>query len=138
MDRGSVEAALSSQMQKELSFNWVDDSTVIVYFGSPLTVETDLALRFDSDMRSSQGLGLYQAINLNYRTAGYLRLTQHLPANDATDVDPSAAIVAAFNRPVVPLGGDSAVLPEAFSLEPAAGRVNGSIPALISSTPNRP
>ncbi len=37
MDRASVEFALASQMQQELTFTWVDDTTVIVYFNEELS-----------------------------------------------------------------------------------------------------
>jgi hypothetical protein len=57
---------------------------------------------------------------LTYQTAGILGITQQLPEPEAKAVDPSSAIVASFNRPVVPLGADPASLQPAFSLEPAA------------------
>ena len=49
-----------------------------------------------------------------------MRLAQKLPAPDAVEVAPGAAIIASFNQPVVPLGADPASLPQAFSLEPSA------------------
>jgi uncharacterized protein YfaS (alpha-2-macroglobulin family) len=119
MDRASVEAALSSQIQQPLQFNWVDDSTVIVYLGAPLEPETQLVLELSDAARSAQGKPLLQPISLKYKTAGYLRLVQSLPEPEAVDVDPSAPIVAAFNRPIVPLGADPAAQPAAFTLEPA-------------------
>jgi hypothetical protein len=120
MDRASVESALTSQMQQPLQFNWVDDSTVIVYLGVPLEPDTQLILSLGDTARSAQGKPLLQPVSLTYQTAGYLRLAQSLPEPSAVEVDPSAVVVAGFNRPVVPLGADPASLPAAFTLEPAA------------------
>lgn len=119
MDRGSVEAALTSQLQQEITFTWIDDTTVVLYLSAPLEPESELTFGLDSGVRSAQGMGMKQPINLNYQTASYLRLTQILPEEDASEIDPSSAILAAFNRPVVPLGADQATLPPAFTLDPA-------------------
>ncbi len=64
-------------------------------------------------------MALLQPIELSYTTIDYLNLVQELPAVDASDVDPTSAIVASFNQPVVPLGADSAELPVGFSLSPS-------------------
>lgn len=120
MDRSSVEAALRSQLQQQLTFSWTDDSTVVVYLSKSLTPETELAINLGSDVHSAQGTPLMQPISLSYRAAGYLRLSQILPEKNSVDIDPSSAIVTAFNRPIVPLGSDPASLPSAFTLEPVA------------------
>ncbi len=131
MDHASVEAALTSQMKQELTFNWLDDTSVVVYLSKSLAPETALAFSLDTKIRSRQGLSLTQPISLNYRTAGYLRLVQALPEKGSVEVDPSSAIVAAFNRPVVPLGADPATLPAGFSLDPV---IQGSGKWLNTST----
>ncbi len=120
MDHASVEAALTSQMKQELTFNWVDDTTVIVYLDKQLSPETALAFDLGAGVRSRQGLSLTQPISLNFRTAGYLHLAQYLPEKGASEVDPSAAVLAAFNRPVTALGADPATLPPGFTLDPPA------------------
>jgi uncharacterized protein YfaS (alpha-2-macroglobulin family) len=120
MDRASVEAALSSQLEQELTFTWTDDSTVVIYLSQALQPDSALTLGLDTGVRSAQGQAMLQPVSLRYQTAGYLRLVQNLPETGALDVDPTSAIVAGFNRPVVPLGADPAALPAAFSLEPAA------------------
>ena len=120
MDRNSVEAALRSQLEQELTFTWSDNSTVTIFMSSGLSPETELSLSLGDEVLSSQGKSLMQPISLNYRTANYLRLLQVLPEKDSVDIDPTSAIVAAFNQPVVPLGADSNTLPPAFTLEPAA------------------
>jgi hypothetical protein len=59
-------------------------------------------------------------LSLSYTTGDYLRLVQNLPDHNARDVNPTSAIVAAFNQPVVALGADPASLPAAFTLSPTA------------------
>ena len=118
MDQASVESALTSQFNQEITFTWIDDRTVVLYLSHPLAADTNLVL--GADIRSAQGLKLSQDINLEYRLAGPLRLAQSLPGKDLVEVDPSAAVVTSFNRPVVPLGAEQDTLPAAFALEPAA------------------
>ncbi|MBN1147462.1 MAG: Ig-like domain-containing protein [Anaerolineales bacterium] len=120
MDRASVEQALSIQFEQGVTFTWIDDATVVLYLSAPLEPESELALDLSSGMRSAQGNSLVQPISLKYQAASYLRLVQSLPEAEAAEVDPSAAIVAAFNRPVIPLGADLLSQPAAFALEPAA------------------
>jgi uncharacterized protein YfaS (alpha-2-macroglobulin family) len=120
MDRSSVEAALEEQPSMGGSFSWVDDATVTYKPGAALEPDSELTLSLNTGARSAGGLALIQPVSLNYRTAGYLNLTQSLPEPGANEVDPASAVVAAFNHPVVPLGADPASLPAGFHLEPAA------------------
>lgn len=120
MDRASVEAALTGQMQKQLTFTWVDDTTVIVYVSEELAPETALAFNLDTGIRSRQGLSLTQPISLNFQTAGYLKPVQALPEDGSNEVDPTSAVVLSFNRPVVPLGADPDTLQPGFEIEPTA------------------
>ena len=115
-----MESALVSQFDQEITFTWTDDRTVVLYFSAPLEPDSQLSFNIDSAARSAQGMGMLQPISLNYLTSGYLRLTQMLPENATTEVDPSSAVIAAFNRPVVPLGADPGSTPAAFSLSPQA------------------
>ncbi|MBN2548236.1 MAG: Ig-like domain-containing protein [Anaerolineales bacterium] len=118
MDHASVEATLTSQFNQEITFTWIDDRTVVLYLSSPLAADINLVL--GADVRSAQGLNMSQEISLDYRMAGPLRLAQRLPGKDLSGVDPSAAVVTSFNRPVVPLGAEPGTLPAAFTLQPAA------------------
>lgn len=121
MDRASVEATLRSQMGDGLAFTWLDNSTVVVYLNEPLPPESEFALQVSDQMRSSQGKPLLQTVSLNYVTAGYLAPALRLPEENAQDVDPTGAIIVAFNRPVVALGAnDQDKLPAGFTLSPAA------------------
>ncbi len=120
MQRASVEAALRSNAGISGRFEWQDDSTVTFYPQTPFTPESDLLLTLDTGAQAKNGKAMPRAVSVRYRVAGPLRLTQRLPAPGSRDVDPSAAVVAAFNRPVTPLGADPAGLPAAFTLNPPA------------------
>src|SRR5574341_2118106 len=109
-------------MQPELSgkLTWRDDATLVIAPAEPLAPESQVTLNLEQGARSRRGLSLTDPVSLSFRTVGYLRLSQALPEKDAADVDPSSAVVANFNRPVVPLGADPASLPSGFTLQPAA------------------
>ncbi len=118
MQRTSVEAALSGTQNFRLT--WSDDRTLALYPDGSWSPDADLTVNLETGASSVQGLTLTQPIHLEYRTAGYLRPAQSLPEPGSLGVDPSSAVVAAFNRPVVPLGGDPASFPAAFKLLPEA------------------
>ncbi len=120
MDRGSVEGAVSGQPTLSGQFNWLDDATMTFIPDAPFLPETDVNFQINTSAHSQRGLAMMSPVQIDYRTATYLRLSQVLPEVNAIDVLPTSAIVAAFNRPVVPLGGDPATFPAAFSIEPAA------------------
>jgi len=117
MQRESVEAALSVQPGGAGTFEWADDATLSFRPGSPLQPESEVAINLAESARSQGGLNLTQPLSLTYQTAGYLRLAQRLPEPGRHGIDPTSAVVAAFNRPVVPLGADPAGLPAAFTLQ---------------------
>jgi hypothetical protein len=115
MDHETVEASFAGL---EGTFTWIDDSTVIF---TPLEVyapNSKINVSLDTMIKATNGLSLLEPVSLAYETVGYLRLAQGLPEPNAESVDPTSAIVAAFNRPVVPLGGDPASLPAGFSISP--------------------
>ncbi len=120
MDRASVETALKSPDAPAGRVTWVDDATLVFTPAQPFQPETQIGFEFSTEVRSRQGLALPIPVRYTFSTVGYLQLTQSLPEPQATEVNPTSAIVAAFNYPVVPLGADSSSLPAAFSLEPAA------------------
>ncbi|HEX7976139.1 MAG TPA: Ig-like domain-containing protein, partial [Anaerolineales bacterium] len=119
MDRASVQSAasiaVSGQPAAAGSFTWINDNTLTFTPQQPFKPGSDLTLSVSTRAQSVRGLALSQPISLTYQTAGYLRLAQSLPAAGSKEVDPSSAVVAAFNRPVVPLGA-SGSLPPGFSI----------------------
>lgn len=121
MDHPSVEGALTGQPTLSGKFTWENDSILTFIPDSPFLPDTELLLTIGETAKSQKGLALLNPIELRYRTAGYLRLSQVLPEPGAQDVDPSSAVVAVFNRPVVPLGADPASFPSLLSIETGAG-----------------
>lgn len=118
MDRASVEQALSATGEADLT--WEDDSTLRLVFKNPPPPGEELLVRIGREARSQRGSRLEQPLQLNYQMAGFLNLAQRLPEPGAVEINPTSAIVAAFNRPVVPLGAEDAGHPPAFRLDPSA------------------
>jgi hypothetical protein len=102
----------------EGSFTWIDGATVIFTPAEAYEPTSQIDVNLDTMIKATNGLSLLEPVSLVYEAVGYLNLAQRLPEPDAEAIDPTSAIVAAFNRPVVPLGGDPASLPAAFSLSP--------------------
>jgi alpha-2-macroglobulin len=107
MDTASVEGAFSGQPNLSGHFNWQGNTKVSFTPDAPFLPGTDMALRLDSTARSQRGMALLNPLTLTYRTVGFLELAQVLPEAGSMDVNPTSAIVASFNRPVVPLGAGS-------------------------------
>ena len=120
MDKASVEDALSGEPGLSGNFSWQDDSSLTFTPDSAYLPGTSLIINIATTAQSSKGMALLQPIELAFTTSGYLNLVQSLPTDGATDVNPTSAIVANFNQPVVALGADPASLPEGFALEPSA------------------
>ncbi|HEX6302914.1 MAG TPA: Ig-like domain-containing protein, partial [Anaerolineales bacterium] len=117
MDRDSVEAALSGQAGR---FEWQDDASLTILPESPLTPDSAVNLSLDAGAQAANGLSFSEPVDLHYRVVGYLNLVERLPEPGAAGVDPASAVVATFNLPVVPLGGEAETLPPAFTLSPDA------------------
>jgi uncharacterized protein YfaS (alpha-2-macroglobulin family) len=120
MQHASVEAAVSGEPALSGSFTWRDDSTLTFTPDAALLPGTSLTIDIATSAQSVKGMALLSPISLSYTTSGYLNLLQSLPADGSTDVDPTSAVVAAFNQPVVALGANPASLPAAFTLTPSA------------------
>ncbi|MBN2148204.1 MAG: Ig-like domain-containing protein [Anaerolineales bacterium] len=120
MERASVEGALSGEPPLSGSFTWLDDTTLTYTPDSSYLPDTALTINLATSAQAANGMTLLQPVSIAYTTAGYLELTQRLPEPDAVDVDPTSAIVAAFNQPVVVLGADPASLPAPLSIQPPA------------------
>lgn len=119
MDQASVEAGLTTLNGISGQVDWQDAATVSFIPDEPLPPGSKLILSLDTGVRAAHGIALSEPVSLDYQVAGYLHLTQKLPEAGTIGADPASAVVAAFNRPVVPLGADPASLPAAFQLEPA-------------------
>jgi hypothetical protein len=118
MQRASVESALRLQPSSLGSLSWQDDSTLVIGPTQPFAPQSTVTVTLDSGAQAANGLALPQPVSLEYRTAGYLSLTQALPEPGAYDVDPTSAIAVTFNLPMVPLGAETASQPAPFTIEP--------------------
>lgn len=115
MDQASVETAFSGMNG---TFEWIDESSVVVSPSAPLLPARKLNLQIDTQAKAANGLPLMETINIEYETVGYLNLAQSLPENGSVAVNPTTAIVATFNQPIVSLGEEETAQPSALTLEP--------------------
>ena len=121
MDIESVQRGLEINPPFEAEFTWLDDATLRLTAAEPLPASTDLRLRFNSNVRARSGAFLNPEVELNYRTTDPLGLIEQLPRPQSREVNPAAAVVAAFSQPVVPLFGEDTDRPAGFTLDPPAG-----------------
>ncbi|MGE5376062.1 MAG: Ig-like domain-containing protein [Bacteroidota bacterium] len=117
MDRSSVESSFSGL--PEGTFTWNDDATVVFTPTQPYPADSELPITIASSIKSSNGFGIEEPVNISYKVADYLRAVNILPKENAADVDVESAVAVSFNQPVVSLGGDLASAPAAFSLQPS-------------------
>ena len=118
MERSSVEGALQVEPASGGRFEWQDDRNVTFTPDQPFAPGTKVRLTLKETALAANGLALPEPLSFDFQAAETLRLSQRLP--EGQEIDPTSAVVAAFNQPVVPLGADTADLPAAFTLEPAA------------------
>lgn len=120
MDRASVETALKVRAFLISDLIWTDDHTITIDPGQELPPDARVSIEVGTEARAQNGLSLREPVNLDFQTVGYLQLSQALPEPGSAQINPSSAVVAAFNHPIVPLGADPETLPPAFTLQPAA------------------
>lgn len=120
MQRASVEAALTGEPSLTGTFTWKNDTTVTFTPAQALKPGASQVIDIATSAKSAKGMQLQQPVSLAYDTSAYLTLLQSLPADSSREVDPTSAVVASFNQPVVALGADPASLPPGFTLTPAA------------------
>jgi uncharacterized protein YfaS (alpha-2-macroglobulin family) len=141
MQHASVEAAISALPQTPADLAWKDDQTLTFTPQQPLAPHSSLTLMITTTARSSLGQSLSQPIRLTYQTANFLKLAQALPAPGSQEVNPQAAVLAAFDQPVISTGSEAPSMPAAFQLEPQAEGhgvwLNGSTYAFYPDPPLR-
>ncbi len=118
MERQSVEGALQMEPSLGGHFEWQDDQRVTFTPDQALSPAVKVRLTLKATALAANGLALPETLTFDFQTAETLSLTQKLP--EGSEIDPTSAVVAAFNQPVVPLGAEAAGLPAAFTLEPDA------------------
>ena len=119
MDKPSVELALTGQPALSGRFTWIDDLTMSFALDEPLLAGTTLSLQISTSALAENGQFLQDPITLDYKIAPPLKLTQLMPEPGAAEVNPTSAIVASFNQPVVPADTDADSLPGAFTIDPS-------------------
>ncbi|HET9591243.1 MAG TPA: Ig-like domain-containing protein [Anaerolineales bacterium] len=121
MDKASVESALSGL--PEGTFTWSENATLLFTPAQPYPPDTKLNITIADSLRSANGIGIDEPIELSFTVADFLRATNFLPEDSAADVNVEAAVAVSFNQPVVALGSDPSAQPPAFSIQPSvAGR----------------
>lgn len=120
MDEESVQRGLEITPLIAGKLEWPDPSTLRFNPQQPLPASTDFKFVFNNNVRAKDGAFIAQPVELIYRTADPLQVLEQLPKPDTTGVNPTAAVVATFNQPLVPLLGESTGLPAGFILNPPA------------------
>ena len=117
MNKPSVESAVGGLPQG--TFTWNDDATLVFQPTQPYAPNSDLKITIASSIQTANGFGIQEPVEVSFTVADYLRATNVLPKENATDADVRSAVIVSFNQPVVPLGAEDGSLPAAFGLQPA-------------------
>ncbi|MBN1955750.1 MAG: Ig-like domain-containing protein [Anaerolineae bacterium] len=103
MDRASVEAAFSISSGVAGSFEWKDDQTVRFKPAAELERDATYEVYLGAEAHDLEGQPLDGAFYFQFRTVGYLEVSQVIPAPDTAETEATSTITVMFNRPVVPL-----------------------------------
>lgn len=145
MDRPSVEAVWSIDPQTSGTFDWPNEQTLRFFPLSGWIRDTVYKISLSQTARSSDDEPLASNYEFQFRTVGYLEISQMLPAADSEEIAVDSDIFVMFNRPVVPLttlsDPDIANLPHPLMIEPSVlgtGEwVNTSMYVFTPTTPLR-
>jgi hypothetical protein len=122
MDRESVEAAFTLSPGVEGSFEWKDDRTLNFTPSEPLARDATYEVYVGAEARGADGEPLDGAYYFQFRTVGYLEVSQTIPAPGSDGVEAGSILTVMFNRPVVPLMAVSdpaaADLPQPVTFDP--------------------
>jgi len=123
MDHSSVEAAWSIEPSIPGSFEWPNEQTLRFSPVSDWIRDTVYRVSLSQAAQSSEGQLLVSDYEFQFRTVGYLNISQMLPAANSEEIAVDTDIFVMFNRPVVPLMTLSdpsiANLPHPLLIEPA-------------------
>lgn len=118
MDQSSVEAALRISPTVQRSLEWMDESTLRITPQEDLPADGILEISLGATAQASNGLTFQDPVSLTYHAPAMLLASERVPSPEATEIDPSSAVMVNFNQPVVPLGADTAAVDAAFTLSP--------------------
>ncbi len=120
----SIEPKVSGEVQ-------VKGNQLIFSPTERLKREAEYRVNVAASARSAAGLPLPQPVSFKFKTAGFLRVTNVQPANGAAGVPVDAALIVAFNRPVVPLGSS---LPPKSGGQGGGDQAGPTLPLVITPT----
>ncbi len=108
MDQASVERALRIEPVEggtavTGTFTWPRPDTLVFVPQSQLKREQTYRVRLTETAVSQKGQRLSDTLDVKLQTVGFLQVSQVIPADNTTNVQPDSAITVFFNRPVVPL-----------------------------------
>ncbi len=120
MDARSVEAAFTIAPAVGGASDWPDERTLRFKPDAPLARDAAYTVQVGTGAAARDGATLAEPLRLEFRTVGFLLVTQVLPAPDSADVEVDSTVTIMFNRPVVPLTslGQQAELPQPLMLDP--------------------
>jgi len=117
MDTDSVEASIHFEPRVSGGFSWEQDQVLTFTPDQDLAPGTELNLNINSSAQAANRQSLQTPIEINYKTAEPLMVSQVMPQDLSEDVDPESVVFAAFNQPVVPLNEEQTG-PPAFFISP--------------------
>jgi len=103
MAQESVEAAFRLNPTVAGSFEWPNARTIRFVPKQELKRDTSFEVTVDASAMTADGGSLTTDYGFQFRTVGYLQVTQVIPAPNTEDVESASTITVIFNRPVVPL-----------------------------------
>ena len=122
MDRRSVERALRVGPRVSGNVIWLDDRTVSFKPARELKRAETYQVALAADARAADGMRLRDEYRFEFRTVGYLAVSQVMPAPGSREIEAESTITVMFNRPVVPLTAISdpahSALPQPLTLDP--------------------
>ena len=102
MDPASTSAAFSIEPKASGDVR-VKGNQLIFSPAERLKRDAEYVVNVGATASSAAGLRLTQPVSLKFKTAGFLQVTDVQPADKSDGVPVDAALMVAFNRPVVPL-----------------------------------
>jgi hypothetical protein len=103
MDRASVEDALEVSPAIPGSLEWAGERTARFKPARDLKRDMEYRVTVGPGATGADGRQLEDAYRFDFRTVGYLAVSQVIPAPGTRDVEADSTITVIFNRPVVPL-----------------------------------
>lgn len=123
MDRRSVEDAWSIEPSIAGTFDWPNEQTLRFMPDSDWTRDTVYTVSISQAAASSLEEPLESNTEFQFRTVGFLEISQLMPSDGSEDIAVDSGIFIMFNRPVVPLlalsDPDRSSLPTPLAIEPA-------------------